>query len=488
MRTLFENPMRYFWWLVRPLYIWVASRSTTDKIKQNLELDETAPVLYVIPRSSIVDMLVLYFHCRKAGLPLPSTKLSSIGNSKGASYLYRKRSGIFQTRRRQGPTKKLVSLVQKAQRESAFKLQIVPVSIFWGQNPGKEERSFFKLLFSDDESAGILQKFFIVLAQARNTVIHFGQSVALRELVDEGASYDQTARKLTRILRVHFRRKRNQVLGQKLYVREAVISRVCKSRAIQEVIIEESKKTGTSKRRLQSRSRRYAREISADMTYSVIQLFKNFVRWLWGKLFDGVEVHNIETVNSLVQKDYEIVYVPTHRSHLDYLFLNYSVYTAGLPNPHTAAGINLNFFPIGWFLRRGGAFFLRRSFSGNKLYTKVFTEYLHYRLTHGYPISFFPEGGRSRSGRLLNPKLGFLGMITKSFLQDSKRPIAFVPMTLSYDKIIELASYLKELGGSRKRKESFGQFLKARRLLKQNYGKSYLNFGTPIILSDFLCS
>lgn len=486
--NLFESPMRYFWWLVRPLYFWVSSRPTNEPVEASLTDKKAGPVVYIIPRSSVVDLLVLYFHCRKMGLPLPKKRLSSVINPGDASYLYLRRSGVFQTRRTRHPAKHLTNLIQILQRQTSFHLQLVPVSVFWGQNPGKEESSFFKLLFNDDESAGIFQKFFIVLAQARNTVIHFGKSLPLRELVDEGGGYDQTARKLTRILRVHFRRKRNQVLGQKLYVRDLVISRVSSSRAVQEFIGNEAEKTKIEPRRLKRRSREYTKEIAADMTYSVVQLLKNFVRWLWSKLFDGYEVNHLDVVTNLVQKDYEIIYVPTHRSHMDYLFLNYSVYMSGLPNPHTAAGINLNFFPIGWFLRRGGAFFIRRSFSGNKLYTVVFHQYLHYLLTNGYHISFFPEGKRSRSGRLLPPRLGFLGMIIKSFLHESKRPLALVPITLSYDKVPEVASYLRELRGASKREESFFQFLKARSLLKQSYGKSYLNFGQPILLSDFLQS
>ena len=105
-----------------------------------------------------------------------------------------------------------------------------------------------------------------------------------------------------------------------------------------------------------------------------------------------------------------LVYLPNHRSHIDYLLLSYLVSAQGLAPPHIAAGANLNFPIVGPMLRRGGAFFLRRSFKGEPLYAAVFREYLHTMLAKGFPIAYFIEGGRSRSGRTLAPKGGLLGM------------------------------------------------------------------------------
>jgi len=124
-----------------------------------------------------------------------------------------------------------------------------------------------------------------------------------------------------------------------------------------------------------------------------------------------------------------IVYLPNHRSHIDYLLLSYFIYREGLAPPHIAAGANLNFPVVGPVLRRGGAFFLRRSFKGEPLYAAVFREYLHTMIAKGFPIAYFMEGGRSRSGWTLSPKGGLLGMTLESFMREHPRPLLLVPCT-----------------------------------------------------------
>lgn len=163
---------------------------------------------------------------------------------------------------------------------------------------------------------------------------------------------------------------------------------------------------------------------------------------------------------------------------MDYLLLTYVIYHEGLATPHIAAGINLNFWPVGGIFRRGGAFFLRRSFAGNKLYTAVFREYLELLFERGYPVKYYPEGGRSRTGRLLPPKTGMLAMTLQAMLKGVKRPISIVPVYLGYENVMELGSYLNELKGKKKQKESFLQVFSAIKKLK-NYGHGFLSFGEP---------
>ena len=182
----------------------------------------------------------------------------------------------------------------------------------------------------------------------------------------------------------------------------------------------------------------------------------------------------------------EIVYVPCHRSHIDYLLLSYIVYHQDLGMPHVAAGINLNIPIVGGILRRGGAFFLRRTFKGNRLYAAVFSAYLHEILVRGHSIEYFVEGGRSRTGRLLRPKGGMLAMTVQSYLRAPRRPIVFMPVYFGYEKLIEGDSFISELGGAAKRKESLGGLIRSVNALREDFGKVYVNVGRPIELEAIL--
>ena len=203
------------------------------------------------------------------------------------------------------------------------------------------------------------------------------------------------------------------------------------------------------------------------------------------ELYTGIKINNADMLRDLAQKGHEIVYVPCHRSHMDYLLLSYVIYQQGLAPPHIAAGINLNFWPAGPIFRRGGAFFIRRSFSGNKLYSAVFREYLCQLFSKGYSVKYYTEGGRSRTGRLLQPKTGMLAMTLQSMLRGIERPVTLVPVYLGYEHVMEVNTYLRELKGSGKQKESAWGVIKAIKNLR-DYGYGYVNFGEPITLNNYL--
>ena len=160
--------------------------------------------------------------------------------------------------------------------------------------------------------------------------------------------------------------------------------------------------------------------------------------------------------------------------------------TNGVAIPHIGAGINLNMPVIGPILRRGSAFFLRRTFKGDPLYSTVFREYISQLFARGVSLEYFIEGGRSRTGRLLAPRGGMLSMTLRSFLRESRRPVVFQPVYIGYEKIMEGDAYIGELSGKPKEKESLLGFFKAFGALRQHYGRVALNFGEPIFLRPLL--
>jgi glycerol-3-phosphate O-acyltransferase len=227
-------------------------------------------------------------------------------------------------------------------------------------------------------------------------------------------------------------------------------------------------------------------EIAANYSQAFVTFMAMALARLWNSLYDGVELEHIENLSN-VADGAEIIYVPCHRSHMDYLLLSYIVYRKGFAVPHVAAGANLNMPVIGRFLRKGGAFFLRRSFKGDALYPIVFTKYLGFMMARGHPLEYFIEGGRSRTGRLLSPRTGMLSMTVRSYLRDPKRPVMFMPVYFGYERIVEGRTYIGELSGQPKQKESVFVLLKSTlRVLRSKFGKVHVNLGQPIALDEIL--
>ena len=209
------------------------------------------------------------------------------------------------------------------------------------------------------------------------------------------------------------------------------------------------------------------------------------LKWLWTRIYDGVFVAHPETIAGVAAGN-ELIYVPCHRSTMDDLLMPYAIYTNGFAVPHIAAGLNLNLPVVGPLLRKGGTFFMRRSFRGSALYTAVFMKYLGAMMARGHPIQYFIEGGRSRTGRLLDPKTGMLSMTLRSYIRQPLRPVVFIPMYLGYERIMEVDSYVNELSGKPKEKESLLGFLRSLRRLRENYGHVHVNVGEPIPLLPIL--
>ncbi|HMK86002.1 MAG TPA: glycerol-3-phosphate 1-O-acyltransferase PlsB, partial [Steroidobacteraceae bacterium] len=247
--------------------------------------------------------------------------------------------------------------------------------------------------------------------------------------------------------------------------------------------------TGQSRRALRRAvlltARRYAMEIAADYSQPFVRFMSLLLGRVWNRLYDGVEVGHVEQLQA-IGDGAEIIYVPCHRSHMDYLLLSYVIYHKGFAVPHVAAGINLNMPVIGHFLRKGGAFFLRRSFKGQALYAAVFGKYLGFMMARGHALEYFIEGGRSRTGRMLAPRTGMLSMTVRCYLRDPNRPVVFMPVYFGYERIVEGRTYIGELSGQPKQKESLLGLLKSLSVLGSKFGIVHVNLGEPILLDEVL--
>jgi glycerol-3-phosphate O-acyltransferase len=444
----------------------------------------TVPVCYVLEQRSRVDLAVLQSMCVRERLPRPGRRLLAqrLRNRRSCFALVRS-VGFWRARLDRRPPELLLQLIEALRADPTLDVSLVPAAVYWGRAP-QRERSLIRLLLSENwVLASRLRRFFSVLVNGRNSTVQLGEPIALRAWLENEADTAVTGRRLTRYLRTQFGRLRAARIGPDLSHRRTIVAEVLRTRAVRAAVAQElGEKHRSSRRALLLEARRYAEEIAANYSPAFVTIMWLGLTRLWNRLYDGVEFQHVETLQQVAEGN-EIVYVPCHRSHMDYLLLSYAIYQQGYAVPHIAAGLNLNLPIIGRFLRMGGAFFIRRSLRGSALYTVVFMKYLAAMMARGHSIEYFIEGGRSRTGRLLTPMTGMLSMTVRSYLREPRLPVVFVPVYFGYERILEGPTYIGELSGKPKEKESvLGLLRSLRRLAKQRLGRVYVNLGEPIHL------
>ena len=461
------------------------------------------PVCYVLEDYGLSNALILDRACREAGMPSPLRPLPGdpLGRKRAYVALSRRNRTLAQlmasTLNGEPPpggkshSESLARLLDAHRADAALDVQLIPVSIFVGRSPDKNA-GWFSVLFSENWAiVGRFRRLLAILLNGRDTLVRFAPPVDVQNVVAEGLDPERTVRKLSRVLRTHFHRIREAVIGPDLSTRRLLIDKVLSAPTVKDAIADQARRdnSGHSHKGLEAAWRKahdMAYEIAADYSHPVVRSASYILTPVWNRIYRGVLVHHLDALKAIAPGN-EIVYVPSHRSHMDYLLLSYLLYTKGIVPPHIAAGINLNLPVIGPILRRGGAFFLRRSIRGSVLYSAVFTEYVAQLVAGGYSLEYFIEGGRSRTGRLLQPKGGMLAMTVRAFLRQPTRPVLFQPVYIGYEKLMEGDSYLDELTGKPKEKESIWQLLMGiPRVLRKNYGQVVVNFGEAIPLGDVL--
>lgn len=449
--------------------------------------DAAVPVCYVIERYGLSDTLILEQACREAGMPEPLRPFDVAGLAKQrAMFALSRRDGWwFQRPRSRTHSETLAQLLDALRAHADLDVQLIPVSIFVGRAPDRDS-GWFRVLFAENWGVvGRFRRLLALLLNGRGTIVHFATPVSLRGVLGNERDAPNTLRKVSRVLRAHFRRQRAVVIGPDLSHRRTLIDGVLNAAPVQNAIRANASKEDANHSQALEKARDFAWEIAADLSHPFVRSVSFLLTGLWDKIYHGVHVHHFDKLRAIAP-GHEVIYVPCHRSHIDYLLLSYLLYRNGMVVPHIAAGSNLNLPVLGALLRRGGAFFMRRSFKGDPLYSTVFREYVSQLFARGVSLEYFIEGGRSRTGRLLAPRGGVLSMTLRSFLRESHRPVVFQPVYIGYEKIMEGDSYIGELSGKPKEKESLLGMFRAFGKLRENYGKVAVNFGEPVFLEPLL--
>jgi len=477
-------------------------------------------VVYVMRSLSFLDFLCLDFLLKKFGLPLVrfvndlglwilepfgkgERRLSlrrqipeaealerTVGDGYSALLFLRRppQLGRQARRGRKLDVDLIRALIQK-QRSTAQPILLVPQTFVWSKQPGSASPSLLDLLFGPVQWPGRVRVFCQFLVNYRNAKLRSGEPFDLKAFLDrnEDLTDSQVADKIRYVLLRRMERDRVVVLGPMKKTTARIQEELLRGQRVRAEIQNYATRKGISRAKAERVARKHLRHLCAKQSPFVVDVLHRFFSGVWARMYDGVvmDKEGLERLRNAA-RDSSLVLLPSHKSHIDYLVLSDMLYANALMAPLIAAGENLSFWPIGPVLRRAGAFFIRRTFKGDRLYPALVAAYMRKLLAEGFTTEFFLEGGRSRTGKPLPPKYGLLSMLFDSARKLPATKVRLVPISIGYERIIEERSFVHELGGGEKQSENVGDLLKSSSILRSKWGRLYVQFGDIIDFDEFV--
>ena len=373
----------------------------------------------------------------------------------------------------------------------ATPILIVPQLMFYGRNPISTMPSMIDAIFGSEQNPGRLRRLVALFRNPGRVFVEISEPLDLKRFLAKAELNGRSVEYLALVLRRHLLRQldrhRQSIIGPVLKTRQELKESILTSDKMHAFLARHAKKEEMPLHAARRKADKYLEEIAARYSFLSLKCYSGIVTFLLKTMFDGVSV-NREMLDRIkdASRSGPLVLIPCHKSHIDYLLLSYLLFHNNMPCPLIAAGKNLSFFPLGPLFRNAGAFFIRRTFKGKPLYKEVFKTYITRILQEGFNVEFFIEGGRSRTGKMILPKMGLLSTLIKSFRDGACEDLIFVPIYIGYDRVLEETAYLNELEGGKKEPENLVQVIRARRFLKKRYGRVYVRFQEPFSFNTLL--
>lgn len=372
---------------------------------------------------------------------------------------------------------------------------VVPVRIAWRIPNFEKERGvrLRHLFFGDPRNPGSLRARSILIRNKRRAHCLTGQPATIgdlhRRFAEVSRDYDKTdredfaafvVRQAGLVLDIAERGLRGRRYKVPRHVADGLLSDSRFRMAMSQLAAE----SGEPEAALYAKAAKYMKELIARPSPLFIDMKAKLDRFMLSQGYDDQVVFDRQELTRLRQtmRDHPTLLLFTHKTYIDGVTPTDLAYQNDLPLVHVFGGINLDFFGLGFVLRRAGTIFIRRSFENNPVYKIVLRHYVSYLLEKRFPMTWAFEGTRSRLGKLMPPRYGLLKYVMDSAHSNDIQNVHIIPVVTSFDLIRDVAEYAREQTGIVKKPESLSWFIGYLRSLRQPMGKVYVDFGKPVIV------
>lgn len=382
---------------------------------------------------------------------------------------------------------RLLEALRDLQRKTDAPIQLVPLVFVWTQRSDTKGTQRLDVVLGAREWPSTLRATGQLLGNYKSSELRMGAPLSLNDYLasQKECEPDTQVRRLIYLLLRRLERERLSITGPASIPPDLQRQRVLRSPQLQKTIKRMAGERPEDRTALNKRVDEILLEMQAMPNATAISSAGILLERAFRRLHSSVDI-DLNGLDQLKEcaKEGSLVLLPSHKSHLDYLVLSYLFNRHHLGLPLIAAGDNLSFFPVGALARRAGAFFIRRSFKGDRLYAAAVEAYIRRIMRDGHTLEVYLEGGRSRTGKLLPPQLGLLNILVNAALTMNKKPVFFAPISIGYERLIEASSFQDEVMGADKQQEGAAALLRTPRIVSEHYGRIDVQFGTPITLTQ----
>jgi glycerol-3-phosphate O-acyltransferase len=508
------------WWLLVLQALVVRFVKVDETWKQKvLEVASRGPVVFVLRNRSLIDFLCLRGLCQNLGLPpvgfvsglrplyllpvwswwrglrgwhdkwLPKLIDETVTHGSTGIVFLRKPSW-GRDRGSVAVRNDGILLTVEAQGRCHAPVQILPLVFLWGEHAMRRLPASLHFLFGSNEYPRLLRSLWLLVRRRSIHKLLSADSIDLAQIRAQRAAEDTP---LTGFAKSHVHRQieslRRAHLGGLTKASSRLVHELLGSPRLRDELNKIAEQDGIPTQEISPKALAIVKKMATDFRPPIITLLAGIMLFVWKRIYTGIDVGkgDVERIREAVSKGACLI-LPTHRSHIDYLVLSQVMLDHNIMLPHIAAGQNLSFWPLGPLFRSAGAFFIRRSFVNDRFYAAILNAYIRFLIKNGYAIEIFIEGGRSRSGKLLRPKLGMLDMALKAMSVLPRVDVRILPTFIGYEKVIEEKSYVQEARGKKKKDEGIGDLIGTSTVLLRRYGRLYLRAGEHFSANEVLSS